>query len=150
MHKPFEILFTDDNSSAGAGGNGDDIQQEIEKVKTELEDTKQKLIKAEIWKTKYEEIESETRGELLKNLSTSQKEFAKDLPLEKLRSFVKISVAGIPVDTDKGGTPSHKGDNRLTEDEKKEAELMGLSEEIYMIFKKQRQQRKEAKKNAKY
>ncbi|RPI19024.1 MAG: hypothetical protein EHM58_03150 [Ignavibacteriae bacterium] len=150
MLKPFTILIADDNSTGGGSGYQDDIQQELEKIKTELDDTKQKLIEAETWKKKYEEIENDTRTELLKKLNTSQKEFAKDLPLEKLRSFVKIAVTGKPVDTDKGGTPSQKGDNRLSEDEKKEAERMGLPEEIYLIFKKQRQQRKEAKKNGKY
>jgi hypothetical protein len=146
MKHNFNILFTDDNSGAGSKDN----EKLLEQAKTELEETKQKLTEAEAWKDKYDELESQNRTELMKKLSVSQKEFAKDLPIEKLRHYVKIALPAGAVDTDSGGTPSHKGETKLNETEKAEAEQMGLSHEMYILFKKQRQQRKEAKANGKH
>jgi predicted nucleic acid-binding Zn-ribbon protein len=148
MKHNFNILFTDDNS--GAGSDGREAEKLLEQAKAELEETKQKLIDAEEWKDKYDELESQNRTELMKKLSASQKEFAKDLTIEKLRHYVKIALPAGAVDTDSGGTPSHKGETKLNDSEKAEAERMGLSHEMYILFKKQRQQRKEAKANGKH
>jgi hypothetical protein len=148
MKHNFNILFTDDNS--GAGSDGNETEKLLEQAKTELEETRQKLLEAEEWKDKYDELETQNKTELMKKLSASQKEFAKDLPIEKLRHYVKIALPSGAVDTDSGGTPSHKGDAKLNDSEKAEAEQMGLSQEMYILFKKQRQQRKEAKANGKH
>lgn len=148
MKHNFNILFTDDNSGAGSGSN--ETEKLLEQAKSELEETKQKLLETEQWKDKYDELESQNRTELMKKLSASQKEFAKDLPIEKLSHYVKIALPSGAVDTDSGGTPSHKGEAKLNDSEKAEAEQMGLSHEMYILFKKQRQQRKEAKANGKH
>lgn len=148
MKHNFNILFTDDDSGAGSGGN--ETEKLLEQAKSELEETKQKLLEAEEWKDKYDELETQNRTELMKKLSASQKEFAKDLPIEKLRHYAKIAMPSGAVDTDSGGTPSQKGDAKLNDSEKAEAEQMGLSQEMYILFKKQRQQRKEAKANGKH
>lgn len=96
-------------------------------------------------KAAKEEIETETRKELMSRLDKDGKEFAKDLSISKLREYVKISgkTSAPPSDNGKGATT---GDVKLTDAQKREAEIMGLDDKSYFEVMEKRKQNLENKK----
>lgn len=63
----------------------------LQERNTELETLKTQLAEAGEFKTKYEAFETQTKAELLESLSDEHKDIAKDLPLEKLKAYVKVN-----------------------------------------------------------
>lgn len=122
-----------------------DYQSIIDAKQSEIDELKTKAEKADLLQQQIEEIETETRKELLSRLDKDGKEFAKDLSISKLREYVKIAGKTLapPSDNGKGAT---SGDVKLTDAQKREAEIMGLDDKAYFEVMEKRKQNLENKK----
>lgn len=126
--------------------NKGDLQTLLDNAKAELETTKNKLTDTETKlnekTTELEAIETDTKKELLTKLTKEQKEFIKDKPVAEIREFVKLVAGSNSADPDNGGNLNPKGDIKLTDEQKKQAKDMDLSEELFIEYLKDREKRK--------
>lgn len=108
----------------------------------ELEAKELELNSLTEFKTKYTELETALKSELLENLSDEHKELAKDFDIQKLKTYVKLN--GKPkssVDsTPSGGGLRFVAENKKYDDYTSEqlAEISKMNPELYVKLRKEK------------
>jgi phage I-like protein len=108
-------------------------EKELAELKTQFETTKSKAEEYELYKkTKREGLLAELPDE-------ESKTIASDLSLDKLELFVKKTKGTKPIDVDSGNAG---GSLKLTDEQKADAERLGLSEKDYIEVMEHRNKNK--------
>jgi chromosome segregation ATPase len=112
-----------------------------ETLKTENETLKTKVGEVTTLTEKLSALETERRNELLELLTDEHKEFAKDLPLEKLPAYVKLHKdTKIGVDGGRSGAFTFTIDGKKWDDftSKELEEIQKKNPNLYDTLKKQK------------
>lgn len=112
------------------GNQDEDKAKLLEDKEKELEALSEKLTLAETKAAEKDALEAEIVKELTDQLPKEHKEIVEGMLIPKLRAYVKLHGVKDPAKVD-GGNASGE-EVKLTAEQKKEAETLGLSDKLYL------------------